>query len=364
MRRVAALIATLLGLVSVYLLTWPVPIDPVSWDAPTDAGLVVPFEPNDRLQAVQLVELGEHAGPEDLVFGFDGLLYAPTEHGEIISFHADGSDLRVFATPGGRPLGLDFSGGFLYVANAYRGLQRIRADGRVIDVVNEFNGQPIAYADDVAVAADGKVYFTDASSKFGAEAHGGTYPASLLDILEHGGHGRVFRYDPFANETTLIMADLNFANGIAVSEDQQYLLVNETGSYRVWRHWLAGDKAGTSEVLLDNLPGFPDNINNGLQGRFWIGLVAPRNDLVDRFSDSPLVRKMMQRLPAALRPQAVPSSHLIAIDGGGEVLMNLQDGAAGLPAITGAIESRGWIYISSLFGNRFARLDKRDLRQY
>jgi len=64
---------------------------------------------------------------------------------------------------------------------------------------------------------------------------------------------------------------------VAVSEDQQYLLINETGSYRVLRHWLAGPDAGETQVILDNLPGFPDNINNGLEGRFWIGLVAPRS---------------------------------------------------------------------------------------
>ncbi|MBT6209695.1 MAG: hypothetical protein HOI35_06710, partial [Woeseia sp.] len=33
------------------------------------------------------------------------------------------------------------------------------------------------------------------------------------DILEHGGHGRVFRFDPAKNEITLVLAGLNFANG-------------------------------------------------------------------------------------------------------------------------------------------------------
>ena len=353
-------LAVLLLLV-LYLTLWPVPVAPVAWDAPADRGLVDPFAENDRLEVASAIELDEHHGPEGVTIGFGGLLYSGTAGGKIISFHADGSDLQVFADTGGRPLGIEFAGGFLYVANAYLGLQRIRKDGRVVTLVDEFDGQPIAYANDLAVAKDGSVYFSDASSKFSAEKWAGSYGASLLDLLEHGGHGRVFKYNPFSNETTLLMDGLNFANGIAVSDDQTYLLVNETGSYRVLRHWLQGPGKGTTDIILDNLPGFPDNINNGLNGRFWIGLVAPRSAILDRYSGSPFVRKIMQRLPAALRPRAVPSTHLIAIDGDGIVLMNLQDSEARFPAITGAFETRQNLYLTSLFGNRLARVNKKDL---
>jgi sugar lactone lactonase YvrE len=351
----------MLGLGILYLCLWPVPVSPVGWDAPVNRGLVDPFEENNRLEAATLVPLGDYRGPEDLTIGFDGLLYTGTEDGKVISFQSDGSDIQVFADTGGRPLGLDYAGGFIYVANAYLGLQRIRSDGRVVVLADEFEGQSIGYADDVAVAKNGMVYFSDASSKFKAQEWGGTYEASLLDILEHGGHGRVFRYDPFSNQTTLVMDGLNFANGVAVSEDQQFLLVNETGSYRIIRHWLQGPNAGESEVVIDNLPGFPDNINSGFNGRFWIGLVSPRSDILDEHSANPFIRKMLQRLPAAIRPAAQPSTHLIAIDGDGQVVMNLQDTTAALPAVTGAIETQTSIYVSSLFAGHFGRVAKKEL---
>ncbi|MGI9260629.1 MAG: SMP-30/gluconolactonase/LRE family protein, partial [Woeseiaceae bacterium] len=251
--------------------------------------------------------------------------------------------------------------GNLFVANAYLGLQRIRSDGAVELLTNSYEGDPIRYADDVAVAADGAVYFSDASSKFGAAENGGTYQASILDILEHGGHGRIFRFDPATGSTALLMDGLNFANGVAISEDQQFLMVNETGSYRVLRHWLSGDKAGQTEVVIDNLPGFPDNINNGKNGKFWIGLVAPRNEIVDNLSYAPWLRKLLQRLPAFLKPQAVPSSHVIAINGDGDVLMNLQNTSASLPALTGVYETEEALWLTSLFGHRTAKLDKRAL---
>ena len=93
---------------------------------------------------------------------------------------------------GGRALGIeaDADGTFI-VANAYLGLQRVAVDGRVEILLDEIDGQPLVYANDLAIATDGTVYFSEASTKFGAEASGGTYEGSLLDIMEHGGHGRV-----------------------------------------------------------------------------------------------------------------------------------------------------------------------------
>lgn len=348
----------LLALLLAYLMLWPVPIDPVSWDAPRDAGLADPFEANDTLGRARIFDLGEHKGPEDVAGGPDGLIYASTADGAIIRLRPDGSALEVFAETGGRPLGIEFDkAGNLFVANAHLGIQKISPLGRVEMLVDSYEGHPIAYANDLAVAANGKIYFSDASAKFGASASG-NYNASLLDILEHGGHGRIFEFDPASGRTTLIADDLNFANGVAISNDQQFLLVNETGHYRVWRYWLAGPRAGQREVVIENLPGFPDNINNGLNDRFWIGLVAPRNKLLDDLSDQPLLRKVTQRLPAIVRPKAAPSSHVIAITGDGQVLMNLQDTAATVPALTGAYETRSAIWLASLFGNRLARMDK------
>lgn len=360
MKLLKLLLLTLLP-VALYLSLWPVPIEPVAWNAPTDRGLIAPFAVNDRLGIATAIELGEFEGPEDIAIGFDGLLYTGTKDGKIISFNADGSGVQVFADTGGRPLGIEFAGGYLYVANSYIGLQRIRKDGHVVTLADAFDGQSIAYADDVAVAKDGSVYFSDASSKFDAEDWSGTYSASLLDIMEHGGHGKILKYDPFNDEITMIMEGLNFANGVAISDDQSYLLVNETGSYRVHRYWLSGPKKGSSEIIIDNLPGFPDNINNGLDGRFWIGLVAPRSAILDKFSDNPFMRKLIQRLPAAMRPKAVASTHLIAIDGDGTVLMNLQDTQGRFAAITGALETADNLYLSSLFGFRIGQVDKQEL---
>ena len=362
MRRLKTLLLVSLALIGLYLAAWPVPVEPVAWQAPRDRGLSGDFAANDALAGAGAVQLAAHEGPEDVAVGHDGALYATTAGGTVLRIDDDTHQVTEFAHPGGRPLGIEPApDGSLLVANAYTGLQRISSLGAVTNLLTTVDGKPLVYANDLAVSGEGIIYFSVASVKFGAQASKGTYEASLLDILEHGGHGRVVAFDPRSGDTRIVIDGLNFANGIAVDDDGRFLLVAETGSYRILRHWLRGPDAGVTEVLLDNLPGFPDNINNGAAGRYWVGLVAPRDAKLDRLSDRPFLRKLVQRLPAFLRPAARPSSHVFAISADGEVLADLQDTAARYPAMTGVCETGERLYITRLFGHELPYVDKASL---
>jgi len=360
MKKTTATAALVLALSLAYLLAWPVPIEPVSWNAPTDRGLVDPFEANDWLQAAVAIGLDGFKGPEDATIGVDGGIYVTTHGGHVVRIL--NQEVSQFAFPGGRPLGIETSrDGSLVIANAHVGLQRVNREGIVSTLLSEVDGRRLAYANNLAIGPDGTIYFSESSSKFAAMSSGGTYAASLLDIMEHGGHGRVFAFEPSTGRIETLLENLNFANGVAVSADGSFLLISETGTYRVLKHFLAGDRKGSTEVLLDNLPGFPDNLKSGTNDRFWLGLAAPRNRLLDQISDQPFVRKIVQRLPAFVRPKAVASSHVIAFNGDGQILMNLQDSAAQFPTITGALETKRALYLTTLFGNQLPRIDKRDL---
>ena len=349
-----AILATLAG----YLMLWPVPIDPVAWSAPKNLGYVGDFAENTLLDKIEIIQLDGMHGPEGLAL-LNGEVYAATREGWIIRYNESTGEIVKWVNTQGSPLGLVFDGNNnLLVADAYRGLLSISTAGDINVLSNKIAGVSIDYADDVDVAEDGKIYFSDASSKFGASSNGGTYAASLLDTMEHGGHGRLLMYNPADQTTTVIMSDLNFANGVAMAADSHFVLVNETGSYRVRKYWLQGDKAGQSEVLIDNLPGFPDNIVRGRDGRFWVGLVSPRSALLDALSTSPLARKIVQRLPPSWRPQAVLYSHVFAMDGDGQVLTSLQDRNGSHHTNTGALETDHWLYISSLHSDNLARISR------
>jgi len=291
-----------------------------------------------------------------------GRIYTATHEGHIVRLHPDGSNPEIWADTGGRPLGIDFDArGRLIVADAYRGLLMVSKNGKVTKLATVAEGIPIKYADDVDVAANGLIYFSDASTKFGAREYGGTYTASLLDIMEHGGHGRLLAYDPADRRARTLLTGLNFANGVAVAHDQASVLVNETGSYRVLRYWIDGPRQGQSEPVIEALPGFPDNLSTGMNGRYWVALIAPRNDLLDSLADKPFVRKIIQRLPAFLRPKAVPYGHVIALNQNGQVVFDLQDPTGAYPKTTGATETADYLYIGSLTAPEMRRLPKKTI---
>ncbi|WP_345195323.1 SMP-30/gluconolactonase/LRE family protein [Kistimonas scapharcae] len=352
------IVAGVLLLVTLYLVAWPVPVTPVAWQAPDNPGYTGDFAANSELSSLETLTLEGRDGPEDLAMDQQGRIYAGVKDGTILRI-IPGGKVERWAETSGRPLGLGFdSKDNLLVADAYRGLLSFDPSGRKTVLADQVDGQPLVYANAVDEGPDGTLYFSESSVKFGAEASGGTYEASLLDLMEHGGHGRLLAFDPATGEVRELVNGLNFANGVAVSHDGRSVLVNETGGYRVLRYWLEGDKAGTVDVVIDNLPGFPDNLSKGQNGRYWIGLASPRSTALDKLSDKPFLRTVAQRLPPAMRPKAQRYGHVVAFDDNGNIVRNLQDELGRFAFTTGVLETDEYLYLSSLMEQQIGRVRK------
>jgi len=369
LKKISFLFAFVILLGLAYLTLWPVPINPVAWNAPKNAGYTDDFTPNMKLASLKTLAIGEHHGPEDVAGRVEDdrmVIYTSTQSGDIIRIDPLTNEHSVFANTGGVALGLQFApdgilGGNLIVADAHKGLLSIDASGTVTVLTDKTDeGSPILYADELAIAADGKIYFSDASTKFGAKMAGSTLSGSLLELMEHGSTGRVLVYDPADGSTKTVADNMSFPNGVAMCPDDACILIVETGTYSVKRFWLTGLKAGIMDTVIDNLPGFPDNINKGQDGRYWIGLTSPRSEALDNLSAKPFMRKLVQRLPAALRPKAVNYGFIFAVDMNGKVLVQYQDPSGSYPLTSGATEpGDGWLYIGSLGAIELGRKDLR-----
>jgi sugar lactone lactonase YvrE len=376
----------LLLLLVAYLLLAPVPIHPLPWHAPHDAGYSGPHLPNTRLTDLHLVSLGGGAGPEHVALGPDGKLYVAVDGGKIIRMQADGSVPEVWANSGGRVLGFDFdAAGRLIAADAMRGLLAIDSGPeRTITVLADHvqdHGQsdPIRYADAVVVAKNGKIYLSDASRHFGAKQFGGTFNASVLDIVEHDPTGRILEYDPATRQLRVVLHGLSFANGLALSADESALFVAETGAYRVWKIdpaardlnaaaiAAAADAGDASQstpqarILLANLPGYPDNLMRGMHGRIWLGLAKPRGAALDNMAEIPFLRDITMRLPKVLWPVPPAYGHVIAFDEEGKMAADLQDPSGHYPETTGVLETADRLYIQSLHAQALGWRDKSGL---
>ncbi|HZE69806.1 MAG TPA: SMP-30/gluconolactonase/LRE family protein [Pyrinomonadaceae bacterium] len=342
-KRILLILVLIVAGSVLYLLLWPVPIRPAAWTPPQAPRLTGPYEKNSKLAGTQRLSLGAGFAPEDVALDAAGNIYAGFDDGRIIRLRADGTSPEVFANTQGRPLGLVFDrAGNLLVADAIKGLLSITADAQVHTLTTESEGIAFHCANDLDVAADGTIYFTDASSKF-------PLTNFKADILEHQPNGRLLSFEPGTKTTRTLLSNLYFANGVAVSPDQSFLLVVDTGAYRVWRVWLKGPQEGKIEGFIENLPGFPDGITSNGRDRFWLALVTPRDAVLDKLMPHPMLRKVVMRLPGFLQPAPKRYSFVLGLDANGRVVENLQDGSPECYAeIANVVEHNGMLYFGSI----------------
>jgi len=356
-KKTLTVVALAALLLVAYLCLWPVPVEPVVWRAPAAPGYAGPHAVNSRLSGLQTISLGDDVGPEHVAFGRDGKLYVAVASGNILRMNGDGSAREVFSNTGGRVLGFDFdAAGNLIAADAMKGLLSIAPDRKISTLADKVGGDPVRYADAVVVAASGRMYFTDASTRFAPAQWGGTFEASVLDIIEQQATGRVLEYDPATRSTRIVARGLAFANGIALSRDEQTLFVNETGKYRVWKIAITADNLDLARnaatpaaaVLFDNLPGYPDNLMRGLDGKIWLGFAKPRNPTIDNMAGKPFLRKLTLRLPRVLWPIPKAYGHVMAFTEDGKVVLDLQDPSGVYPETTAITETADRWYVQSL----------------
>ncbi|TKY73259.1 STRICTOSIDINE SYNTHASE 10 [Spatholobus suberectus] len=174
------------------------------------------------------------------------------------------SDFSTLQETCGRPLGLSFyhQTDELFIADVYLGLVKVPFyGGAATQFVADAQGNPFGFLDGVDVDPEtGTVYFTEASSGFKLR--------DLHELLKSTDYsGTLHKYDPITNQTSLLLSNLAVAAGVAASKNGSFVLVSECMAHRIWRFWLAGPKANTSETFLQ-LPGRPQNIKRNSKNEF------------------------------------------------------------------------------------------------
>ncbi|MGY1795980.1 phosphotransferase [Geodermatophilus sp. SYSU D00525] len=313
-------------------------IRPRRWTPPAfaDPGPTAPFRVARRLPT------GD-SGPEDVLFDDAGLVVTGLRDGSVVRIDPVSGERTLVGRTGGRPLGVEpCADGSVLVCDHDRGLLRMFPDGGVEVLVSEVDGEPVTFASNVVAAPDGTVWFTTSTGRWDVEHH-------LGDMFEHSATGRLVRRDPDGTVTT-VLSGLGFANGLVGAPDGSHLLVAETARYRVLRHWLTGPRAGTTEPLVENLPGFPDNASLGSDGLVWVAIAAPRNALLDRLLPLPgVLRLLLWNVPERVRPEATPIAWVMAFDpADGRRVHDLRATDAGYGFVTAVAERDGTLVASGL----------------
>jgi sugar lactone lactonase YvrE len=328
-RLTVVVVIAISGLAS-YMLFWPVPIDPIAWTPSPNPGQAGGFAKNAGFRSPQKLIAEAGLGPEDVTRGADGFFYTGLQDGRILRFRSENSaQPEQFVNTGGRPLGMQFDAhGNLIVADAFKGLLSISPDRVITVLTDSVAGKRMLFPDDLDIAQDGVIWFTDASQRFDQHHW-------ILDFWEGQPTGRLLSYDPKTKQTRVHLESLRFANGVALGPDDAFALVNETVAARILRVWLKGPKAGETEVFINGLPAYPDNLSYNGKGIFWVALPSPRVDLLEDIAGQPFLRKMLLRLPESLvsvKPANV--GWIIGVDANGVIQHNLRDSSGAYANIT------------------------------
>ncbi|KAL1351191.1 hypothetical protein HN51_015132 [Arachis hypogaea] len=256
----------------------------------------------------------------------------------------------------GRPLGLCFSNhtGELYVADAYKGLLVVGHHGGTASSLI-----PSTFSNSLDIdQTTGLVYFTTSSSIYQRRNY-------ISLILSKDRTGRLMKYDPQSKELTLVLNNLAFANGVALSKDGDYILIVETTNCRVLKYWLSTPKAGTLEHFAD-LPGFPDNIKRSPRGGFWVGIHSRRQRLIQWILSYDWIGKVLVKVPLDITRIY---SYLAKLKGSSGIVIRLSEEGDVLEVVEGLVgnsiseveEKDGVLWVGSIdtpFAGKYKRIVK------
>lgn len=290
-------------------------------------------------------------GTEDVVVAthgpHEGAVFTGTADGSIFRISHDGRRTDRVARTGGRPLGIEFDrDGRLVVCDAHRGLLRIDPDGGAIEVLAaDVDGVPMRFCNNAALGDAGEIWFSDTSRLHSIDRW-------KAEFVQDTRGGRLLRRDPDGG-IEVLLDGLGFANGVALARDRSFVAVAETRARTIVRHWLTGPKAGSRDFLVTDLPGYPDNIASGSDGRIWVTIASPTDPLAERLSAGPTwLRKAVTKIPEALQPKPKRTVRVQAYDDSGELVHDLDvpkdQRGPGYHMVTGVREHDGRVWMGSL----------------
>ncbi|KAM4677416.1 adipocyte plasma membrane-associated protein-like [Discoglossus pictus] len=358
----AAFIAAIAGL---YLLPSPIDPEPFVFDRPPPL-LVGPLAINRKLHQGSRLFYGQLKGPESFTTDSEGNLYTGTVDGKLWAIKGGqlffitqmGKNVSECGTPEyepicGRPHGVRMDdSGYLIVADSYFGLFRVhpQTGEKTLLISNEegVDGRPFKFLNGLELSRIGTIYFTDSSSKWGRQHH-------RYEVLETNHLGRLVQYDPVKQSAKSLLDGLYMANGLALSPEEDYILIAETSICRVLRYWLTGNRAGVKEVLVDNMPGYPDNIRISTMGTYRVGLSTTRfHGLLPPFLDAIAPYPALKRFIVKVIPLSLYSILLrkhglfLEISDGGEILASFHDPDGSVTwAISDVFEHQEKLYLGN-----------------
>ncbi|HTD65163.1 MAG TPA: SMP-30/gluconolactonase/LRE family protein [Candidatus Limnocylindria bacterium] len=222
-------------------------------------------------------DMGFTEGPAWHPDGF--LIFSDIPANELKKWKA-GEGLSTYRKPSQNVNGntIDLQGRLVSAEHSGRRVSVTEKDGTVKALVTEYDGKKFNSPNDVVVKSDGTLWFTDPP-----------YGLPRGETKEQAGH-YVFRFDPKANKTTVVIKDSDMPNGLVFSPDEKKLYVADSGKPRHIRVFDVNSDGtvGEGKVFCKIDKGGPDGIRCDAEGRVWssagdgVHIFAPDGSLIGK----------------------------------------------------------------------------------
>ncbi|HCG91235.1 MAG TPA: gluconolactonase [Dehalococcoidia bacterium] len=159
----------------------------------------------------------------------------------------------------------DLNGRLVACEHLSRRVVRLEHDGVTTVIANSFQGKQLNRPNDVIVKSDGSIYFTDPWSH--------KVPQNQWDLNFAG----VYRVSPDLGTLTLLVSDFVFPNGLAFSEDEKFLYVNDSRKAVIRSFEVNPDGTlakGTDRIFANVsglMPGVADGMKVDVNGNVYCG---------------------------------------------------------------------------------------------
>ena len=315
-------------------------IQPASWDPPEKPDFTGRLALNERLTNAKKIHLLGYYGAEEFVADGKGNIYCGAHlkkkdfsSGAILKIRPDDTVEEYLITKNW-VTGMQFEKSGALIALMHNvGLVRINTDKSIDTLLTKTpNGELIKMGTGLKIASNGVIYFVNMDSKGKTSAR--NFNKLILEMKPTGG---IYAYDPKTRTTTALSNGNYFGNGLEISEKEDFILISETSRYRILKYWIKGEKKGKSEILVQNLPGFPNNISRSKDGNFWVGFTTKRNDQLDKIHSKKGLKKFVYGLPSFMQPKPEKFGMVLEISGKGEILQSLFDSKGKIVTEAGAV---------------------------
>ena len=202
------------------------------------------------------------------------VLFSDIPNNRIMRYCEDDGHLSVFRQPSMNSNGntIDREGRLITCEHGGRRVTRTELDGSITVIADKYNGKKLNSPNDVVVASDGAIWFTDPAYGIGGNYEGVKSPQ------EQEKHN-VYRADPKSGDIKVVVDDFVEPNGIAFSPDEKKLYVIDTGftdgpdnpsHLRVFDVDHSAGKLSNGKVFADMpKPSITDGVRTDMDGNVW-----------------------------------------------------------------------------------------------